>query len=56
MVTVEKLIDALYRCDKSAPVPINLDSGGSAWISDIKILETGTVVLIAHVAKEETNE
>lgn len=54
MVTVGQLIEALHRCDKSAPIPINMGDGSVAWLTEIRI-SNETVVLTARVVKDVTN-
>lgn len=51
MVTAGQLIEALHRCDKSAPIPINMADGSIVWLSEIRIMN-GAVILIAHTVKE----
>ncbi len=51
MVTAGQLIEALHRCDKSAPIPINMADGSIAWLSEIRISD-GAVVLTARGIKE----
>ena len=55
MVTVGDLINALFLCDKSASVPINIE-GHIAWLSEIRVTKFGTVSLSALYIQEDKNE